>query len=67
MIFLEMLYCLKEFWIVDILLSGVFGVMGVVCCVLCVEVVWEMVGRFRVGCIVIVELGGIMFVWVILV
>ena len=47
---LETLCCLKEFRIADIPLSGVSGVMGAVCCVMCTEVVWEMVGRSRVGC-----------------
>ena len=64
---LETLYCLKEFQIADIPLSGVSGVMGAVCCVLCAEVVWEMVGRSRVGCTVTVEPGGTMFVWATLV
>ena len=58
---LETLYCLKEFRIADIPLSGVSGVMGAVCCVMCTEVVWEMVGRSRVGCKVTVELGEIIF------
>ena len=40
---LETLYCLKEFRIVDIPLSGVSGAVGAVCCVRCAEVVWEMV------------------------
>ena len=60
---LETLYCLKEFRIADIPLSGVSGVVGAVCCVMCAEVVWEMVGRSRVGGKVTVELGGTMFVW----
>ena len=60
---LETLYCLKEFQIMDIPLRGVSGVVGAVCCVICAEVVWEMVGRSRVGCKVTVELGETMFVW----
>lgn len=60
---LETLYCLKEFQIMDIPLRGVSGVVGAVCCVICAEVVWEMVGRSRAGCKVTVELGGTMFVW----
>ena len=51
-------YCRKEFRIADIPLSGVSGVMGAVCWVLCAEVVWEMVGRSRVSCKVAVEPGG---------
>ena len=35
---LETLYCLKEFRIADIPLSGVSGVMGAVRCVMCAEV-----------------------------
>ena len=35
---LETLYCLKEFRIADIPLSGVSGVVGAVCCVMCAEV-----------------------------
>ena len=62
---LETLYCLKEFRIADIPLSGVSGVMGAVCCVMCTEVVWEMVGRSRVGCkvrdcAIIIRKGGVL-------
>ena len=61
------LYCLKEFRIADIPSSGVSGVTGAVCFVMCAEVVWEMVGRSRVGCKVTVEPEGPMFVWATLV
>ena len=60
---LETLYCRKEFRIAAIRLSGVSGVVGAVCCVMCAEVVWEKVGRSRVCCKVTVELGETMFVW----
>ena len=65
--FQETLYCQKEIWIADIPLSGVSGVVGAVCCVMCAEVVWEMVGRSRVGCKVTEQLGETMFVWATLV
>ena len=65
---LETLYCRKEFRIAAIRLSGVSGVVGAVCCVMCAEVVWEMVvGRSRVGWKVTVELGETVFVWATLV
>lgn len=59
---LETLYCRKEFQLADIPLSGVSGVMAAVCCKMCVEEVWGMVGWN-----VTVESEGTVFVWATLV
>ena len=49
-------YCRKEFQLADIPLSGVSGVIAAVCCKMCAEEVWGMVGWN-----VTVESEGIVF------
>ena len=59
---LETLHCRKEFQLADIPLSGVSSVMAAVCCKMCAEEVWGMVGWN-----VTVESEGTVFVWATLV